>query len=679
MSASWHAAYRNFDDEALAALASVGLLRRAAKDVEAGKVGWSEPAGDERGVIAADGQRVSLSPKGPVNTACDCPAPGVCKHILAAALWLRATPTVDVAATAPTTAPPADVLAEVLALDAALLFKECGRAAVRKAAALLATRPEVQFVVQGSVLVIRLPELDLECRYIAGTGFAGMVSELEARTRKALHLLAVGAVLHAHGRGLSWPEEPEQPAAGAGESSAVLSGDERTLPATVRAHLLEICANGWSHVSDVTAPQLRTLATSARVDAFPRLAGLLRTLAGIADALARRDFGADERQALRLAAQAFALTHALEHAGGEALDRLRGAERRSFSDHQDLELLPLGGHWWEQRSGARGLTVSFWSPAQARVMESVLARRDASDPGFTRSASWSMSALWEGAGPPCALMAGALVLSGARMSDDGRLASAGATRATRSARWGSRDPRWEDAGFDDWSLLAGRVRAAAGLLGEPLDSVLLRPSSCALPQLDEAAQLLRWTVHDRHGAPLVLRLPYEHWKRTRFDSLVEWARSGAAIDAIVARLDRALHGGILEPLSLIVERNGTPHSISLDFDAGPAGPQSSLAARLGRMFKGRATPAAMAAPQAHLGVVDTLLSQLEHKGMTGRLHLVDGSDELHAVHRQLLGVGLDALATPLARYLARPDAGLALALIHVAHTCLDLDTAFLQR
>ncbi|MYM89199.1 SWIM zinc finger family protein, partial [Rugamonas sp. FT82W] len=89
MEQDWLKIYRNFDDNALAALASTGLVRRAAKDVEADKVAWASPPDSKQATLRADGQLVTLSPGGPAKASCDCPAPGICKHILAAALWLR--------------------------------------------------------------------------------------------------------------------------------------------------------------------------------------------------------------------------------------------------------------------------------------------------------------------------------------------------------------------------------------------------------------------------------------------------------------------------------------------------------------------------------------------------------------------------------------------------------------
>lgn len=710
------AAWRNYDDDALAALASAGLLRRAAKDVEAGKVGWAEDdlAG---GTIVADGQRVQVAAGGPGAARCDCPAPGICKHILAAALWLRTAPPQGAKSAADDgpapVAPPAvpatpaapqdsDVLADVLALDQAAVFKAAGIAAARKAAGLLQEVEDAAIAVQGTVLAITLPGLHLVCRYVAGAGFAGMVSAAEPRLHKALHLLALISVWRAHGHAIAWPSAiGADPAAGPGQDvSAAMNADERAFLTQARALVHELCAGGWSHVGDIAAPQLRALATSARVESFPRLAGLLRGLAGTADLLARRDFGADERQALRLAAEITALAEALERAGpadAALVARLRGSARRSFDTGATLELLPLGAHWWERRSGARGLTVAFWDPAACQVRAAVLARRDGSDPGFSKAGAWKHGALWPGTGAPAALAGSSLVLDQPRLAEDGRLGlggnggaeagidggAGGGTRAGTLPGWPLHDPRWQVAGFDDWRALRAAVAGGAGLLGERLELALLRPAACDPPQLDEVRQEIRWRVHDRHGQALLLRLPYEAWKSARLDNLEAWTASGVAIAGIVARLERledqAGDGGLLEPVTLMVERDGKPHAVALDFDAGPARP--SFGARITRMLARRTTtpaPPSPPPPPAHGRVLDALLARLERRAMSGHFHLPDSGDDFGTLHDQLLALGLDTPARMLARYRAAPSTGGALAMVQVIYTCLELDTSFLE-
>ena len=64
---SWHDVYHSFDDDSLVTLANAGLLRRAMKDVEAGKVGWQ---GEPGGALRADGQQVLLDGGGPQKGRC---------------------------------------------------------------------------------------------------------------------------------------------------------------------------------------------------------------------------------------------------------------------------------------------------------------------------------------------------------------------------------------------------------------------------------------------------------------------------------------------------------------------------------------------------------------------------------------------------------------------------------
>lgn len=80
-------AFAAYDAETLAALAGEGLLRRAQKDLDAGKVARLE---HEPASVLADGQTVRLDPLKPERSTCTCPAAGWCKHRVAAILLIRA-------------------------------------------------------------------------------------------------------------------------------------------------------------------------------------------------------------------------------------------------------------------------------------------------------------------------------------------------------------------------------------------------------------------------------------------------------------------------------------------------------------------------------------------------------------------------------------------------------------
>ncbi|QBE65518.1 SWIM zinc finger family protein [Pseudoduganella lutea] len=702
MSPPWAALCRNFDDDALATLASTGLLRRAAKDVEAGKVAWDAPPSPAGGTFRVDGQLVAIGEKGPAGAACDCPAPGICKHVVAAVLWLRDQDVVpgggdgedntahdgpgDVVEAGQRMAAP-DVLAEVLALDRAAVLKAAGRAAVRKAAALFPRAGPPACEASGGTLRITLPELDFECRYIGAGGLAGMVSEGVASSRKALHLLALAAVWQQHGHAAPWPAEAMPAAPATGPTAA-----EREFLAHADGSILEACGIGWSHLPDILPAQLRALGTSARIEAFPRLAGMLRELAGTAALLQRRDPHADEREAIGLAARIHALCTALDGATGEIPARLRGSERRTFSDGATLELLALGAHWWERRGGARGLAVPFWDPEGRTVVQAVLARRDGADRTFNAASSWSIGQLWQGVTCERALAAGAWSLRDARLSPDGRIGIGGATRAAALPPWAEDDPRWQAAGFDDWAELGAALRTGAGLESGP-SYVLLRPASHETPQLHEARQVLAWPLRDRHDNQLVLQVPCDTARRVRIENLDAWTAAGSTdniagtVVGVVAAVEREAGAGWLEPVSLVFSRNGRLRAIALDFDTPPraAQPNPGFLARLARLLRPLASlePAATADPipaaraSAHAQRIGAVLAVLEHHCMTGR-HAPTARErqQVDAARRFWLATGLDVLVRATDTWLAAPGAANALMLVHLCRTALELDSRF---
>ena len=687
----WLHIYRNTDDDTLAALGSTGMVRRAAKDVEAGKVAWETPPH----LLRADGQLVRIDAGGPARASCDCPAPGVCKHILAATMWLRdAAPDTTEAGEGGSDGDgdgDGDTLArlvvEVMALEPAAVFKAAGLTATRKAAALHAAEHPVTMSATTGVLLITLPSLDITCRYIAGAGFAGMVSEAPPTSRAAVHILALAAVWRQQGRAIAWPAPTRSALAADAQaaSDAGLSADEQRYLERLRALLLAAFEDGWSHVSELVPAQLRALAMSARVESLPRLAGMLRTLAGTATLLVERDAGADERQAIRLATRIYALTQALEHGSGDLLRELRGRERRSFDGNQALELLPLGAHWWEQRGGARGLSVAFWHPATQAIMQAVLARRDSADRHFNRELAWSKTGLWPGAGAPAMLATGTLTLAQARVSTDLRLGLSAETSATQQPPWRASDQRWASAGYDTWTAVANALRASAGLRGEALDCVLLKPARCETPQLDEARQSFDWIVRDDTGAALALQLPCSPAHHRRIGNLEDWVANGAPIRAVLARYERSLHGGRLEPLTLMIEADGVLRAISLDYEAAPASAAKSapLLQRLARLFGGNAgadittdTVNDRPEPAAHAGWIGAMQQLLENRAMSGRLQ-VPGEDRqrLAALRTSLRASGVDLLADALGRYLDAPDTARGVALLYLCLACAELTCA----
>lgn len=676
---NWPQVYRSFDDATLETLANAGLLRRAAKDVEAGKVGWRDDAG---GALLADGHNVVLDGGGPQKGRCDCPAPGICKHILAGALWLRALPASPGLAELDETCEPPGVLDEVLALDSGAACKQAGKAAARQALVWLQDSAQVDATIIGARLQIELPALKLACSYLRGAGVDGMVSSAPAALRKALHLYGLACVWRQHGREFAWPDGLVMAAQ---EQEQGLGAAELLFIAQTRRLLGELYDNGLSHASAIASGQLRALTMSARAENLPRLAAMLRGLGGTLDLLVRRDYQASERQAFDAMATIHALCAALETASGVLLQRLRGQARRHFgAQDAALALLPLGAYWWETRGGARGLTLSFWDHEERRVLQAVLARPDASDRAFTREAAWSEASLWRGAGSAQSICEHGLLLSGASLSGDGRLAMDSETSASGAPLWALDDPRWQALGFDDWAALAGFFSASTGLAVDPIDCVVLRPAAVAMPRLDELRQLLEWQLIDGAGAVLTLHIPALAEQHRRIERLQQAVTDGADIRAVLAR--QAREGGgphpgpqaLLQPVALLIAKNGALRVVSLDFRLNAGKTPAAVA----RFFKnlnrqGAAMPLPMQNPaspvlQALEGVLDALAAQAR----SGRPRLEAELAASLARHvATLRALGLDLPAVLLAAYLAAPRADNALRLAHVCACCIALHAA----
>lgn len=87
MLAQLQAQLARYDDDAFAALGNRGLLRRAYKDLETQAADIQAQA--DAIIVTIAGQRVRFDARGPAQAQCDCPAAGVCQHLLAAAIVLK--------------------------------------------------------------------------------------------------------------------------------------------------------------------------------------------------------------------------------------------------------------------------------------------------------------------------------------------------------------------------------------------------------------------------------------------------------------------------------------------------------------------------------------------------------------------------------------------------------------
>ncbi len=552
-----HASLGAFDDAALATLANPGLVRRAHRDVEEGKVAVVSAAAG-RAEVEADGHRVVIDARGPGKAECACKSVAVCRHRLAAVIHLRSaglgadTGATEAPAEPDTPADPATIIAE---LDPERLVKWAGKAGWRAALELAPTAVAVEPL--ANAIAVTFEAIEGPVRILRGQGFDGIVSKASKARVKAYHAAAVLAACAHFGAGLpvAAPEEAVEDAGPVPVDPAFL--------ARITAALHEVAMLGMNLAPLPLEESLFELSVSSRADALPRLAAILRAIAAQMRLRRGRALDFDPDRMLELSASAFALVRALERGDPERRTALAGKVRRDFADSVPLELVGCGGERWTSAAGARGVTAWFHEPATGQWLSTTLARGPGQDPGFSPREAWHGQALWH-----CAALAelahARITLTGARRSADNRLSAPASATATISARAVSPDPGWPGV-LRDWAELRSAWLGQVGLgidTAEQAAVALIAPSQIAPPFFDDLAQQLVWPVRDQHGAWLALTLDHEEPVAPAIAALEAQVKSGWQ-GMVLVRLERDGERLAARPVTLFGGSSGVGDPVDL--------------------------------------------------------------------------------------------------------------------
>lgn len=534
---SLRAALQACDDETLAALASVGLVRRARKDLEKDPpppVSWE----GEEATVEVEGLRVRL--RAPVERSeCPCLATGACRHLLAALLHARAS------ADAPPEAPsPAD---EIAALDEAAVKRWAGPARDRAERLLAETGPPV--LDEGPVLLARFPTEHAECRFLPGAALEGSLCTCETR-RVCVHRIAAVLALRAQ-RGVG-PPLPTVAAEPAAESAGAPRSRDEVL-AMLRRVLRHLVAGGLCRVSPSAAERLRSLAAAGRATGMPRLERELRTLAALLESWRAREGAAASAEVLRLAARLEALAHSLRVPTPERL----GEYQRTYRPMGEVELVGMGARQWRTPGGYRGLTVFFRAGAEWLTWSEARPADQAFDPADR----YRMPGPWEGCPSPAVAAASTVRLRGGFRATGGRLSGRPSIRAAilGPARRPSPAVAVAELGRPDSLGLTPPEETEALAFFEPA-----RWGPAAFHPLRQVLEVETW---DRDGSPLLLVMPWRPWTQAAIRCLEAGRPPGTRV---LGRVQRVQGRPALEPWVLF--EGDAAVSLTLDLEAPPEAP-----------------------------------------------------------------------------------------------------------
>lgn len=504
----------SMDDDALAALANRGLLRRAKKDLENVTPEIVETT-DTLVRLQVDDCEIVI-PEIPADARSNSPAGAIDRYVLMAFLWLRDQPgdddfdndTGDNIGEAETSGLQNDVIAQTPeTLDEETLRRWAGKALFQKTLILLGDG--LSCVVESErPLTIRVPLRNIVCRWLDGGTLDTMIVTGPGKDAKADGLLAIMAYRIAKGlceRPAAAANAPEAPRGAARTRAEVLE--------SLGAVLREMIALGLTRLSEATQQRLQTLAVSAHGVDLPRLERMIQSLADDVALQRNRNAQASTSKLLAAAARLDALRRALknrlDHPVSESqtpLADLIGEHRSRYHAVGDIELLGMGARRWTTKSGYVGLTVYFWDKS-ANNWATWSESRPVGTSGFDPAVAYHADGPWQGCPSPMFASQSIVKLLGAYRNNNGRLSARRATQAI-GLEIDDAAVMTPPAVVGDWSTLQERVtRLFGGGLArrrEQDEIVFLKPTDWQPAVFDDISQRVVRHVADERGATLPL-------------------------------------------------------------------------------------------------------------------------------------------------------------------------------
>ena len=550
---------RGLDDASWEALASKGLLRRARKELDSGLKVEIVGETDSEIAIAVPPFQVSMPLAGPAKAQCNCPAPGICQHIIAAGLYLQSIE--SAADNQVPSATPESIAAELKLIPLEALRTWAGSADFRAGVALFEKNSLPSRIEYSESVLIRLMPSAIEARFVPGGGLDGMIVP-QANPKR----VAVAAMLALRkSLGLELPKPDQQ------QSLIEFTGAPRTnaeLLASAQSVLEDAVNVGLSHLSPSVAERFLTLAVSAQGANLPRISLALKALSDEVQSLCKREAQADEARLFLSMARIYALSDSIRRSGDLSDAALIGTSRLQYVEVPEMEVAGLGAYTWKTRSGYAGLTLLFWS----NITHEFLSWSEARPVGqqFDPRQRFFGEGPWDGTQSARQAASSSLRLRNARRTAGGRISGSAKTSALVLSPTAPQNLAVGDRLFTSWLELRNyslRLQPLGLRDSSPLDRVvLLEPAFFGEKSFDSVTQTFTWEVYDESGQRFVLSLPFEDCSKEtihKLEGLTPTAESRWKILAILAAGDQA------QPVSILCPGDSTSPIFHLAFDAIP--------------------------------------------------------------------------------------------------------------
>lgn len=480
------------DEDYLVGLCNKGTVNRAKKDLAALAEPEAEPEGAGVTVRLGDAACFITAPLG--ESRCSCPSGAICRHRIAAILWLKGRLDTGPAAVPP---PPEPEFQALRAYPPEQLARQLG--AKRLSAALFrhqsGSGPEIT---QTTVVTVDMPWLPASVRLLEPLEHSTCTCHSKAFCPHKAEALLYWQLKE----GIADPSrlQTAQPAGAALDLEAV-RGVCRTVQETLAAQL----AAGLSRMPPGVCETAERMAALCHTAGLPELERALRALHGEYAAYFARSATYRDAALLQRLSAAFRLAGALEAADQETAPSLAGTFRDDYLPVGGLKLYLLGMREFSGRSGYAGTIYYFWE-REARQFYTFTHVRPTFYEGETRRRS-SAAVPW---GLPCPLHQAwnhSLNLANAKATRTGNLSASEQCQATLLGSCAPGQVYPEECVCADFAQLLEAHSAPHTPERERL--AVVRPQRCEPQPYDTVQQRFSMRLLDGKGRDLWLEVRYQ--------------------------------------------------------------------------------------------------------------------------------------------------------------------------